>query len=431
MTVRSILIGLLVITLMLDTYGQAADALFIRDYIQPVTDENIFSDPEYYNWGSSIVRDDQGMYHLFYARWRRDLHFTGWLTHSEIAHAVSEHPWGPWEYKETVLKGRRGNHWDAITAHNPKIKFFNGKYYLYYISTNAGGKTLTESQLVETAKTGYTHENWKPLREHQRTGVAAANSLDGPWVRPEQPLIEPSGPITTLTVNPAITQGPDGKFYLIVKGDKPNEERFIRNQAIAISDHPDGPFIMQDKPVIDYLDTEDMSLWYDPEYQHYYGVFHAHSFIGMVSSRDGKNWRKATEYVLTQKKILQANGDTLVPERMERPFVFYEDGKPVVLSVAVKKGDDSYCVFLPIIKPDFPVPNKRQLAWQDAELGALISYDLHVFDGEQYNQRENRINPVANYQAFNPKNLDTDQWIKSIKDAGFTFAILTASHETG
>lgn len=83
---------------------------------------------------------------------------------------------------------------------------------------------------------------------------------------------------------------------------------------------------------------------------------------------------------------------------------------------------------------DIPRPNKAQLAWQNAELGALISYDLHVFDGKRYQQNGlsgNRTNPIPDYQIFNPKNLDTDQWIKAIKDAGFKFAILTATHETG
>ncbi len=78
-----------------------------------------------------------------------------------------------------------------------------------------------------------------------------------------------------------------------------------------------------------------------------------------------------------------------------------------------------------------PVPNPKQLAWQEAELGAVFHYDLHVFDGERYVQRNNRIHPIYDYQIFNPKKLDTDQWIKTIKDAGFKFALITATHETG
>ncbi len=78
-----------------------------------------------------------------------------------------------------------------------------------------------------------------------------------------------------------------------------------------------------------------------------------------------------------------------------------------------------------------PVPNSRQLAWQEAELGVVFHYDLHVFDGKKYSQRENRIAPVADYNIFHPKDLDTDQWIRAVRDMGAKFAILTATHETG
>ncbi|HUX96542.1 MAG TPA: alpha-L-fucosidase [Bacteroidales bacterium] len=425
------LISLLIILYFTASAQSRPDNLFFKERLQPISEDNIFKTKEYYNWCSSIIRTSDGLYHLFYARWPKRYGFNSWLTHSEVARAVSVNPYGPWEYKETVMSSRGKGYWDAITVHNPKITFFDGKYYLYYCSTNMGDKEYTEEELIETGEKGSSHPNWSILRPNQRTGVAFSTSINGPWIRSDKPLIEPSGPITTLTVNPAIDKGKDNKFYLIVKGDKPGETRFIRNQAIAVSDSPTGPFIMQPKPVIDYLDTEDMSLWYDPGRDFFYGVFHAHTFIGMVSSADGINWKKATEYAITPKKLTLANGEILEPDRMERPFVYQENGNPIVLSLAVKKDDDSYIVFIPIVEHKIPVPNKRQLAWQDAEMGALISYDLHVFDGKKYVQQENRIKPIDDYQIFNPAKLNTDQWIKSIKDAGFKFAILTATHETG
>jgi alpha-L-fucosidase len=78
-----------------------------------------------------------------------------------------------------------------------------------------------------------------------------------------------------------------------------------------------------------------------------------------------------------------------------------------------------------------PIPSSSQLNWQNAELTAVFHYDLHVFDGKKYNQAENRITPILDYNIFNPVKLDTDQWIKAAKDAGFKIAILTATHETG
>ncbi len=410
------------------------DDLRLYDNLESIGQDNIFKTEGYYNWGSSIIKGKDGKYHNFYARWKKEYSFYGWLVFSEIAHATSKNPAGPWKFKETVLKGRGNGHWDAINAHNPKIKYFEGKYYLYYIATNPGDQPLSEKDLIEIAKEGYPNKNWMPLRNRQRTGVAVSNSINGPWKRQDKPLIEPSEPINTLTVNPAIDRGKDGKYYLILKGDKDKIKWWVRNQAIAFSENPDGPFVMQKKAVIDYLDTEDMSIWYDQKRERFYGVFHTNKgggFIGMVTSSDGINWKKSNEYVLMSKKIPMTDGSVFMPDRLERPFVFFEDGKPIVLSVAIKNGNESYSVFIPIKENKYPVPNKRQLAWQEAELGVVFHYDLHVFDGKKYGQGSNRIDPVDDYQIFNPKELDTDQWVSAAKDAGAKFAILTATHETG
>lgn len=82
-------------------------------------------------------------------------------------------------------------------------------------------------------------------------------------------------------------------------------------------------------------------------------------------------------------------------------------------------------------KNNFPVPAPHQLKWHEAEMGVVFHYDLHVFDGIKYGQGNNRIEPVADYNIFNPTKLDTDQWVKAAKDAGAKFAVLTATHETG
>jgi alpha-L-fucosidase len=78
-----------------------------------------------------------------------------------------------------------------------------------------------------------------------------------------------------------------------------------------------------------------------------------------------------------------------------------------------------------------PKPTAPQLAWQKAEVGVLISYDLPVFQGTPYNQAQNRITPFTNANIFNPTQLNTDQWIQAAKAGGAKFAVLTVTHETG
>jgi alpha-L-fucosidase len=345
---KLLIIVILVGGIILTSCQRRMDNLSFKNSFELITEDNILKDSDYHNWGSSIIKGDDGKYHLFYSRWPGA--FAAWLTFSEIAHATSDSPNGPWKYKETVLEGRGKGHWDAITAHNPKIKYFDGRYYLYYIATNLGDLSYNDQDLFDThGKSLDQSPIRKMLRENQRTGVAFSSSLSGPWLRLDKPIIEPSGPITTLTVNPAIDKGKDGKYYLIVKGDKPNEERFIRNQAIAISDSPIGPFVMQPKPVIDYIDTEDMSLWYDKKRDLFYGIFHAHTYLGLICSTDGVNWERANDFEVLKKEIPMKNGKSIKPDRMERPFIYIENGEPLTLCLAILEGNRSYMVFVPII----------------------------------------------------------------------------------
>lgn len=327
------------------------DDLKIAENLLPITEANFFKTDGYYNWCPSIIKGKDKQYHLFYSRWPKATTFSGWQVYSEIAHATAPTPMGPWTYKETVLRGRGYGYWDAITAHNPKIKYFNGKYYLYYISTNIN-KQLSKAELDYLAKASTKVPDRMTLRVSQRTGVAVSSSLNGPWQRLDKPIVEPSGPIQTLTVNPAVVQGKDKRFYMIVKGDKPGGEKyFLRNQALAIADNPEGPFVIQPKPVIDNLDTEDVSMWFDESRDRYYAIFHStEGFIGLMTSKNGTDWERANEFKIIPKELLQADGKMYKPQSMERPFVYVENGKPLVFSVAVKDGDNSYDLFVPLKK---------------------------------------------------------------------------------
>ena len=80
---------------------------------------------------------------------------------------------------------------------------------------------------------------------------------------------------------------------------------------------------------------------------------------------------------------------------------------------------------------DAPRPTAAQLGWQQAELGFVFHYDMHVFGEGRYVQREARVTPVDAIDRFAPTALDTDQWVRAAKAAGARFAILTACHESG
>ena len=115
-------------SLFFQSWAQSTDDLDLSAFIHPIDSTAFIRDAGYYNWCNSFIKDDSGTYHLFYSRWPKSLGFTAWLTHSEIAHATASRLEGPFQYQETVLKGRAG-FWDAVTAHNVQVRCWNNQYY--------------------------------------------------------------------------------------------------------------------------------------------------------------------------------------------------------------------------------------------------------------------------------------------------------------
>lgn len=346
---RKLLISALIVGLeSMVLFAQKTDDLDLSVLIKPVSESSFMRDQRYFHWCNSIIKDEEGTYHLFYSRWPKTIGFCGWLTHSEIAHAVSTSMSGPYLYKETALKAREGA-WDAVTAHNVQVRKFGNQYYMYYTSTNSGKLKIDQEKLDEIGKVGYAHKDWELLRSHQRAGVAVSSSLNGPWKRSEQPLLEPDGPIKNVAVNPSVCQGKDGRYYLIIKGDDKQSAKRKLIQAVGSSQTPDSGFVLEEKPAFADIPTEDVCVWFDKKRERFYAIFHAHGgdFIGLITSEDGLNWKKAKNYYVCKKEIPLKNGSVMQVDNMERPYVYIEGDEVKMISFAVKRGNDSFIVLFP------------------------------------------------------------------------------------
>lgn len=74
---------------------------------------------------------------------------------------------------------------------------------------------------------------------------------------------------------------------------------------------------------------------------------------------------------------------------------------------------------------DLPKPTPHQLAWQQMETTAFLHFTVNTFTDKEWG--DGTESPAV----FNPLKFDARQWIKGLKEAGFTLAIITAKHHDG
>jgi len=331
--------------------------------IQPIPETACLQDPDYFIWGGSMVKDDAGTYHIFYSRWKKEYSFESWVTHSEIAHATSKSSSGPFVHKDVALPIRGAEYWDGLCTHNPTVHKFGDKYYLYYMGNTGDG----QAHFDDNGKLIFNYGH----RNNQRIGVAVADDPNGPWTRFDKPLIDitpdDDADDALMTSNPAITECPDGSYMMAYKAVAKKRELPFGGPVItlmATSESPVGPFKKLMKPAftiegVDFA-CEDSFVWsqggkYYALVSDYRGYFLGHEReFPMFESTDGANWALARHpLVRGGHELLWEGGRTEYYERLERPQLFFENGRPAVLLMAVQKKDEngrlsSYNVQIPL-----------------------------------------------------------------------------------
>lgn len=327
--------------------------LNLGEMIQPVPGHAVLKDSNYNIWGASMVRTDDGTCHLFYTRWPLSTGFQGWLKNSDIVYATSDSPTGTYETQKVILTGFGKGHWNEEAAHNPHIKKFGDKYYLYFISHRKEDLGLSD---------------WMNHIFTQRIGVAVADHPGGPWEVLPEPLIDyqEGKPAHGYMVNPSVCETPEGKYLMMFKARKPGAEtssKFDPIHCLAMAPTPTGPFTIADETLLTEATAEDPFLWYQngkyyavvkDMYAHYTGF----KSLALFESENGLNWRPSKNTLITKTEITWENGDTTKLQNLERPQIWFDnEGNPAVLFCAAReiaqKGDTvkpTYNVHIPLRK---------------------------------------------------------------------------------
>lgn len=306
-----------------------------------------------YVWDCAVIFAE-GKYHMFSSRWSKDFGFGwNWLYRSEIIHSVADRPEGPYRFLRVVLPHRGGAFFDGKNTHNTCIRYFNGRFYLYYMGTTYEGEIPPENRQTEAE----TLSVWN----NKRIGVAVADSIYGEFVRRDTPLLLPRDENhwdCTVTTNPAVAVLPSGKTYMIYKSRSGAGAPL--QLGCAVADRPDGDFRrLSDEPILTFddpdLHVEDPFLWYDAKREKFcllakddskngsFGITGQWGSGFYAESDDCLHFEIPNKECVYSRDVCWADGSRTRQGNMERPWLLLdENGVPQWLFCASGAGKNPY-----------------------------------------------------------------------------------------
>lgn len=305
----------------------------LKERINEPSKKNVLSLDGHYIWGGSVIKDDEGLYHIFASGWEIEKHFSAWVTDSKIFHASSCHPDGPFEIVAT-LDCLHDQSWSAKMVHNPTVIRYGKHYYLFYVGTTYEGTPVYKKKF----------DPEQPARYNQCIGVAVADTPYGPWKPSEcNPILKPRKDYwdSTFVTNPSVFVAGD-EIRLIYKAKLDGEKKLILGMASA--KHPEGPYDrIGPSPLFKY-NVEDPYVWF--ESGRYKMIVKAmdnelvKAKSGLLfESDDGMSFEVSDDPFIYDPTIHWNNRKKEEVVLLERPQLLIEEGKAVCLYNAVGDGE--------------------------------------------------------------------------------------------
>ncbi|MFP5114655.1 glycoside hydrolase family protein [Bacillaceae bacterium C204] len=304
---------------------------------------------DYWVWCGSVVKGEDGRFHMFASRWPKSLPMhPGWLIASEVVRAVADLPEGPYEFQEVVFPARGAEYWDGRTTHNPHITKHADTYILYYMgSTHPFPDVAPDEELA-------LHDPRVIVgRANKRVGIATSKSVFGPWKRLDEPLLlpRPGKYDSYFTSNPAPCVHEDGSVLLIYKSRSYQGYKHSYHMSLGVAWAPHyleeysrfGPIFSSDK-----IHLEDPFIWKTKDgyeliakdmegnicHEEHGGI---HAF-----SKDGVDWTVFENPKAYSRKVLWDDGSVQTMGSFERPFLLFQDGQPTHLFAATADGPGGF-----------------------------------------------------------------------------------------
>ncbi|MBN3582797.1 glycoside hydrolase family protein [Algoriphagus aestuarii] len=346
---------------------------------------------DFFVWGGSVVKGKDGKYHMLFSLWesgpdKADF-VTSWVLESKIGYAVSDFPDRDFKFQKIILKGTRfegdATSWDAQMVHNPHLKEFEGRYYLYYIGSKDPGEAIAPDLDKRTR-----------VQQSQKIGVLGFDSFEdliaGNFERAKEPLLIPrtrvkanhvvspspqgtiAKPDNLVMVNPSVDYHPETREYMLFFKGNIYEPGWKGVHGVATGPTPMGPFIPKDDFIFDIrmpdgtlASAEDPYVWYSSKYSSFFAI--VKDFTGaftdgekkslaILKSKDGIKWETLDHSLFMKREVLVNNGSKIQLDRLERPqLLLSEEGIPIFLYCAAsvanvnqKKDGSSFNVQIPL-----------------------------------------------------------------------------------
>ncbi len=303
-------------------------------------------------WGSSVVKGDDQLYHMYVSRWPDSLLFhPGWMVASEIVHATAKNPEGPYTFSEVALPARGAQYWDGRSTHNPRILRYKNKWVLYYMGSTHPFENPNVKEFSLSSK-------WCIVgRSNKRIGVAIADSPYGPWKRFDDPILDtqPNTFYSFLTSNPSPVIEKDGSVLMIFKA-----RSYVGNAgysgmcfglAKAKNIYSKFKVINNEKPVMGgegQPEIEDPFFWKDKSGYHMIFKDHVGKYTGesgegvLANSKNAINWIVDSLPKAYSKTIRMKDGTVRKMGQLERPYILFENEKPAYIFFATMNGPGGF-----------------------------------------------------------------------------------------
>lgn len=257
---------------------------------------------KYSYWDGGIIKDDDGIYHMYGSRWDQSLGHEAWQNHSYAFHATSNNLYGPFTDQGLIwpneLNGGKGHNISVLRTHD-------GQYAITTSGTDEAGN------------------------------IFLSDSPNGPWTRKSITLEDPMNYQSfSLRDNFRTILRPDGGYLAITS-------RF----AIATADRPEGPYTVQTPSMFSHIlgcpsqYMEDPLIFYSGDKYHViFNNWYDRKAYHFVSADGIHNWKMMPGYAYeaTTPFIRYEDGTINTWYKMERPSVYInESGVVEAMTFAV------------------------------------------------------------------------------------------------